>query len=78
MLSLKFSYMTSGEKHMIMGATRDQLSSIRCSLIDDRITNGLWTLGFENEMDALIKARDRPEPIKIKKPRRKFDTQDKS
>ena len=78
MLSLKFSYMTSGEKHMIMGATRDQLSSIRSSLIDDRIAKSLWTLGFENEMDSLIKARDRPEPIKIKKPRRKFDTQDKS
>ena len=78
MLSLKFSYMTSGEKHMIMGATRDQLSSIRSSLIDDRIAKSLWTLGFENELDSLIRGRDRPEPIKMKKPRRKFDTQDKS
>lgn len=74
MLSLKFSYMTSGEKHMIMGAGRDQLISLKRSLIDERIINGLWTEGFENELDSLIKARDRPEPIKIKKPRRKFDT----
>ena len=68
--------MTSGEKHMIMGAKRDQLSSTRCSLIDDRIIHGLWTEGFENELDSLIRARDRPEPIMIKKPRKKFDTND--
>ena len=76
MLSLKFSYMTSGEKHMIMGARRDQLRTLKQYLIDERITKGLWTLGFENELDALIRGRDRPKPIKMKKPSRKFDTND--